>query len=226
MTAVFTNIYLLIGVLHLAAVLLENQTLSYVSKPLLMPALIVWYLLATRSQRSSIHYIMVAAFVFSWAGDIFLMFTTELYFLAGLVSFLITHILYITVFSKEIEQAGKGMVVGRKPWLAAPVVIVAAGLIALVYNHVDAEMRIPIVIYAAVITVMVIMAINRHQNVSEMSFQSLLLGAILFMISDSLIALNKFYFDGELWQARFFIMLLYIAGQYLIAKGSTQALKT
>jgi hypothetical protein len=42
------------------------------------------------------------------------------------------------------------------------------------------------------------------------------------MLSDSLIALNKFYFNGTLWQASFFIMLLYIAGQFLIAKGTVK----
>jgi hypothetical protein len=47
-------------------------------------------------------------------------------------------------------------------------------------------------------------------------------GALLFMLSDSIIAVNKFLYQGELAFAGVGIMLLYISGQYFIAKGASK----
>ncbi|GIV33868.1 MAG: hypothetical protein KatS3mg031_1403 [Chitinophagales bacterium] len=225
MTTAFQKIYLLVAVLHLASLLLVYDILSSVTKPLLMPVLILWYLSATRGHRSQLHYIMTGAFVFSWVGDVLLMKKDELFLLGGLGAFLITHLLYIGVFTKEVKEAGRDMILKRKPWLALPFIGLTAGMIILIFNHLEASMKLPVVVYALVITVMVIMAIARYGNVDYRSFQSVLLGAMLFMISDSLIALDRFYFKGHLWQADFFIMTLYISGQFLIAKGSAQAIR-
>lgn len=221
MTFLFQSLFWLTGILHLAAIVTGTPELRYVTKPLLMPLMIVWFFLETQGRRTSVHRIMMIAFAFSCAGDIFLMYTTELHFLLGLVSFLITHVLYILCFRKEVAEAGKKLLLRKKPYLALPVVALAGALIALVYSRIAPEMRIPVVIYASVITVMVLMAMNRHKCVSTQSFQLTLTGALLFMLSDSLIALNKFYFSDTLANASLYIMLTYITGQFLIAKGIT-----
>ncbi len=215
-------LFWLIAIFHQAGEVIEEPALRFFTKPLLMPLLIAWYFLATRQNRTSVHWLMMVALVFSCAGDMFLMYTTELFFLLGLISFLITHVLYIVVFKKQTKAVGGTLLLKQKPYLALPVAALAAVLIALVFNRIEQAMKIPVIVYATVITTMVITALNRHQKVSNQSFQSVFIGAVLFMLSDSLIALNKFYFEGTLWHASVFIMLLYIIGQYLIAKGTAQ----
>ena len=215
-------LYWLIALLHLAGVAIGVSTLSFFTKPFLMPVLIAWYFLVTRQNRTSAHWLMMIAFAFACAGDVFLMYTTELYFLLGLVSFLITHVLYIISFNKEIKTKGGALLLRMKPYLALPVVALAAGLVALVFNSIQPDMKIPVIVYSTVITGMVIVALNRYGKVSAASFRLVTIGVILFLFSDSLIALNKFYFNGQLWKASFFIMLLYITGQYLIARGTAK----
>jgi uncharacterized membrane protein YhhN len=68
-----------------------------------------------------------------------------------------------------------------------------------------------------VLTLMVLNAVFRYGRTSSAGFWFALAGAVLFMISDSLLAINKFM--NPLPQASLFIMLTYIAAQYLIVEG-------
>jgi uncharacterized membrane protein YhhN len=213
-------LFWLVSLLNLAGEWLHYPMLRLVTKPLLMIVLGIWYFQNTASGRTSTHKLILTAFAFSWGGDVLLMGSSELHFLLGLVSFLITHLLYITGFVKEIKPVEGEILIKRNPLTALPVVLLFAGLLILVYGSIPAEMKIPVVIYASVITAMVLTTLNRYRKVSEESFRLVFAGALLFMLSDSLIALNKFYFSGNMPQASFLIMLLYITGQYLIARGT------
>jgi uncharacterized membrane protein YhhN len=89
-------------------------------------------------------------------------------------------------------------------------------LIYLLYNNLDG-MRLPVIIYTIVILTMLEAAINRYGKVNRLSFILVLTGAILFVISDSLIALNKFGFPFMFSGVA--VMTTYIAAQYLIVAG-------
>jgi uncharacterized membrane protein YhhN len=78
-------------------------------------------------------------------------------------------------------------------------------------------MRLPVIIYTIVILTMLEAAINRYGKVNRLSFILVLAGAILFVISDSLIALNKFGFPFMFSGVA--VMTTYIAAQYLIVAG-------
>ena len=84
-----------------------------------------------------------------------------------------------------------------------------------------AEMSIPVIIYASVIMLMVVAAIGRYGKVNPASFKWVLIGALSFMISDTVIALSRFtlVFEDNMSFARLIIMPLYVVGQYLIVKG-------
>ena len=68
-----------------------------------------------------------------------------------------------------------------------------------------------------------IFAAFRYKKVSPASFNFILIGAIFFMLSDTLLAFNKF--TNPLPLAGFLIMSTYIVAQYLIAEGSIEQLK-
>ena len=200
-------------------------------KPLLMPILMFWYYKETKA-NSKVDKIILASLFFSWWGDNFLMpaiFKTDINFLLGLGSFLIAHILYIAAFAKT--NTLKPSLVKQKPYLVLPFILLGVGLIAFLMhqNSIDFQaMKIPVIIYSSVIIVMVITALNRWDKVSKESFNYVLLGAILFMVSDSIIALNKFsnIFEGLNFVAGVLIMSLYAFGQYCIIKGCIFQSKT
>jgi len=61
------------------------------------------------------------------------------------------------------------------------------------------------------------MALNRKDRVNSRSYLLVFIGSVIFVLSDSMIALDKFYRDIPL--AGFLIMLTYISAQYLIMRG-------
>src|SRR5262245_58206813 len=111
----------------LIGIQLQDQTLQYICKPLIIPAL-AGYFLYDKMQHDLTKWILFALF-FSWMGDILLMFDgiNELYFLLGLSSFLLAHIFYISFFHLVRVKEN----IGSNPWWLLPVVAYYVGLITL-----------------------------------------------------------------------------------------------
>jgi uncharacterized membrane protein YhhN len=82
-------------------------------------------------------------------------------------------------------------------------------------NKIPKGFIMPIIAYATAIMLMGITAAERQSN--KKSYRFVLIGAILFIISDSLIAINKFAFSIPL--SGLWVMATYIAAQYLILEG-------
>ena len=79
------------------------------------------------------------------------------------------------------------------------------------------ELAIPVAVYGLCILAMITMATIRNGYTSEESFRWAFIGASLFLLSDGLIATNKFVIDIPF--IHFFVMGTYIPAQYLIVKG-------
>ena len=205
-TKILTVIYLLVGLIYTAF----STNLSFLPgimlKGLIIPVLIIIYLL---NARQNFNFLMLAALIFSWAGDVILDFS----FIPGLACFLLAHIMYATQFFKT---PGTGAVFYRRFYLLLPVIFYGVVLVFLLYDHLDG-MRLPVIIYAIVILTMLVAAINRYEKAGRLSFILVLAGALLFVISDSLIAVNKFGFPFRFSDVA--DMTTYIAAQYLIVTG-------
>jgi len=80
------------------------------------------------------------------------------------------------------------------------------------------EMMAPVFLYAVAICGMMIAALNRQRFVGDFSFRYVFLGALLFVISDSIIAVNMF--NEPINNASFWIMMTYGLGQWLIVTGA------
>jgi uncharacterized membrane protein YhhN len=230
MSNALTMIYALIALLEISAEFFDLPLLRVATKPLLMPVLIFAFVQGIGT-LSSIQKIMVVAFFFSWIGDVALMFVPKNiddtvligiskhpnFFLAGLGGFLVTHILYISAFVKSTDN--KTALLKRNPMVAAPLIAYFVALVFWIFPPVPAEMKIPVLVYSLTIAVMVLAAMNNFGRVPRNMFLNGFAGALLFMLSDSIIAVNKFIFNSELPLAGVCIMTLYITGQYFIAKA-------
>ncbi|MFZ1809106.1 MAG: lysoplasmalogenase, partial [Cyclobacteriaceae bacterium] len=132
-------------------------------------------------------------------------------------AFLIAHICYVMAYHQHIEKKeGAGLHGIQKFRFSLPIVLAGTGLITILYAHLGA-LKIPVTIYAIVIMVMTLQALFRYGYTNAVSFWFVFVGAILFMISDSMIAVNKFLSSFEL--AGLVIMATYILAQFLIVKG-------
>lgn len=179
----------------------------FLTKPLIMISVMAFYFLQTQNQRTVQDKLMLFAFFFSLLGDTFLMFQGEKYFMFGLGSFLITHLLYIFTFNRNWLKTN---ILARISFASFSII-----MLFLLQHNIGNSLIIPIVIYMITITIMAISASERNAN-SE-SYRLVLLGAILFLLSDSLIALDKFVVPIPF--ETFLIMGTYVLAQYLIAVG-------
>jgi uncharacterized membrane protein YhhN len=132
-------------------------------------------------------------------------------FMIGLGGFLIAHIHYVYVF---IKSSNKIKSISKLEWLILPLMFLyTVGLIAVVWPGLG-ELKIPVFIYAMVLLSMGVAALIRKQNTG---YYWILCGAVLFILSDSILAINKFYtamaFSGLL------IMLTYTFAQLFIVLG-------
>lgn len=192
----------------LLGLLFDQQAVYISAKPLLMITLGLYFFSATTGYPRWRVYVM-AALVFSWAGDVFLI--SSDWFIAGLVSFLIAHVFYIIAYQKTGAATGQ-----LKPVDIVKFVIYGVVLIWFIYPGLG-DMLIPVLIYALVLLGMGVWAHKRRGATSNDSFKLVALGAILFAISDGLIAVNKFAYPIP--AERILIMSIYISAQYLIVQG-------
>lgn len=209
--------FLIIAIIELSLRLVEGgQAYTLYSKPLLMPIL-AWYVWQSRARHSKRSlYPILGALGFSWLGDVCLMFDTyhALFFALGLASFLVAHLLYTWRYLSDapinINTSGWSLGFGFG------LILYGSIIYQLILPNLG-SLRYPVLAYIAVIMLMGFTAFNRQQRGRYTGAGLVTLGAILFIISDSLIALNNFYHDIAL--ADFGIMLTYIMAQYFIIIG-------
>ncbi len=201
--------------LHLAGMLLVNETIQFVSKPLIVIALIGYFIVATKATGKGPGTWIILALFFSSTGDILLLFQHQkpLFFLLGLSAFLLAHIFYIIFFhGVRIREA----IAGRW-WL---LLIVYYGFLMALLSDYLGNMKLPVRVYGAVISFMLMLALHMYFLKIRKAAWLLVIGALLFVISDTVLAINKFYWPFE--QAGFFIMLTYGIAQLFIIKGAAE----
>lgn len=204
---------------------MEHKTLIFTLKPLLMPTLAVWLMYETRHHAERfLRSMVLAGLVFSTLGDVLLLFASgksgAFFFLLGLVAFLFTHLSYIGGFSSLTNRKNSFLL--RQPVWILPFVVFLAAFLWWLWPGIPPEMRLPVGIYAAVITTMALCVLNLKSVLAQKIFWPMLAGALLFMLSDCLIAMQKF--GNRLGDAGFAIMVTYLIGQFLIAKGTRDIL--
>lgn len=206
-------------VLESLAVLLSLGWLELATKPFIMMVLGAYYITSLKEQNSSLSKPVLIAILFSFLGDVALLFQKfdSLYFMVGLGFFLLAHIGYILGYDQhKNSQAGTPLLGVQKFRFAFPIILAGTGLITILYSHLG-DLRIPVIIYSLVLIIMVLKALFRFGYTDTRSFWMVFVGAFLFMVSDSLIAITKFLSGFDL--AGFAIMSTYMVAQFLIIEG-------
>ena len=217
---------LFIGIITVATIAdiylgLQHPSLRLFSKPALMPIIMGFY--AFTANLSTIHArLFLAALFFSWLGDIFLLFEANngIYFILGLSAFLTAHVLYIIYFSKI--QSDTVSFFRKRPVMFLAVVAYVVELLYLLWPRLG-PMKLPVLIYALVIGSMLIMALWQYGKLSRSTAMLFIIGAMFFVLSDSALAMNRFYqphpYSGIL------VMSTYVAAQVFLTLGSLAHLR-
>lgn len=136
-----TILFLLTSGLHIFGLFYSFSLANY-TKPFLIPTLGFLYFVSSKK----LNFWVIGALVFSYLGDILLLDKAQ-YFVFGLASFLVAHLLYIKVTASEIQK-----VIWKEILLVSiPFVLFLFGLLQLLYPNLN-EMKIPVIVYGIVIS--------------------------------------------------------------------------
>jgi len=201
----------------------NDNSLRYVSKGLLMPLLLAFFITETKTHISSANkkyiWLICLALIFSFLGDVFLIGESSLNFMLGIAAFLLAQVCYV-IFFTSIERFSKK----HNFFLSIASVIILCYLFILNYlfypTVVKQSFLIPVLAYSLVLGLMLFTSINlRHaMQLNKMNRLYFIAGAIIFVASDSMIGFNSFYLPGAL--PGFYIMLTYCIAQFLIVSGA------
>lgn len=201
-----TALAVISAIAHIRAEYLGPAYHIYIFKPLTMVFILLIALLTTKAVSARYKILIVIGLLFSMAGDIFLMLPGDM-FIAGLVSFLVAHIFYIAAF-------GAGHWRRFVWWSPLPFALYGLLLVILLAPSLG-PMLAPVLVYIVVIMTMAWRAWERWLQTRRKDALLALIGAILFAISDSFLAFNKF--QDPFWAARLLTLTTYFTAQWFIA---------
>ncbi|ATY60373.1 YhhN family protein [Cordyceps militaris] len=165
-----------------------------------------------RAGRGSL---LVPALALGSLGDAFLAWPGEANFLCGLGSFLVAHLFYVALFAGV--GAGRSQL-AAETWrqaVAGGMMLLAPGMAAVLMPRVAGALRAPILVYTATILTMVLAVLTVRNEM-------IVLGGVLFALSDSILATEEFVVARESghrpWMQHA-VWILYYSGQFLIAAG-------
>jgi uncharacterized membrane protein YhhN len=181
-------------------------SLRMIFKPLIVTSLIVYYV---RYMGSDQRIMVLAALLFGLLGDIFLLFdSSQTFFLVGLIAFLIMQLLYAVFFKKYYQPPrhnNKNITYGLL-------------LIGIIFNVVFFEklgdMKWAVIVYTFAIMTMAYFGINQVLS------QNIKTGALFFVASDFILAINKFIYPSPILP--YAVMITYAIAQYFIVMGVSE----
>jgi len=187
---------------------LQFPIAHWIAKPL-ATLLIVGMARSLSTTETSYRRWIIIGLMWSTLGDVLLMLPGD-YFLHGLVSFLVAHIAYLVAFSKR-----ERLFASLAPFAAYALVAIA--VLTYLWSGIPAPMRIPVVVYVAALGAMAAQAAAIWTIRRDRASALAAVGGALFMLSDSLIAFNRF---GEPFDAsRWMVLTTYWMAQWLIARS-------
>ena len=207
-TTLALSLFFIAAIADVWGIITVNETLKTIAKPMLLTLLAIVYL---ASVKKPIFWFVLGMF-FSFLGDVLLMFNGANFFMFGLSAFLIAHVLYIKVTSSFLPSHLTVKMISS----SFPFVIFFIVLMYLIYPNLN-EMLVPVVVYGVTISTFGSVALLNYRCEKSTENLWLFIGAVLFILSDSLIALNKFYEPNEIYGVS--IMVTYILAQFLICKA-------
>ncbi len=218
-TKLYSFIFFLVFIVQLYAEYTDNIPLRYFSKPLIVVVLLLWLYVST-DLKGRFHKRIFTGLLFACAGDILLMLQNGRtgYFIFGLIAFLMCHIFYIRAYTLD-HKSNPGHKTPYFLWAVGAFAIFCSGLFFYLQPHLG-PMQFPVLMYAIIICIMTLMAVNRYGKVNISSFKLVLYGSLFFLLSDSILAVNKF--ANPIPQSGALIMATYMIAQYLIVYGTIE----
>lgn len=208
-TTLLKSLFILFGGLNIWGQINDYTLLASISKILIIPSLGVLVMTEGKPSKQ-----FLFALFFSWLGDCFLILQGSTYFIAGILSFWVTQIMYCRLMLGSLKRSLWTQLKTR----VVPLLALTLYLASMLYIIVPAlgNLKIPVTLYAITLTLTGYLGISCALELKSKTTYSLALGTILFVISDSMIAFDAFYFNQKVFG--YWVMMTYVPAQYFISR--------
>ena len=215
----FSFAYAIVFILVLVAQINKWLLLKEITTPLITVVLLIFISSAT-SLKGRFHQRLFTGLVFALTGDTLILMKNHdpSYFLYGLIAFLICYIFYISAFYLDFRSAPELDKKGARLAIIS-CLIACTSFYFLLRPHLG-PYRLPVIINAFIMALLIMMAAFRNERVNKISFNLILAGAVLLTLSAA--SLSYAYFVSHFSHAEILIVSTYMAGQYLIIRGGAE----
>jgi len=203
-----TILFFIAAIADIWGIITNNEILKNSAKPMLLTLLAILYLVSVKKPL----FWYVLGMFFCFVGDVLLIFEDANFFMFGLGAFLVAHLIYVKVILRFISNTFTLKTLTS----ILPFVLFFGILMVLIATNLGG-MIVPVVAYGIAISAFGTVALLNYRKEQSTENLWLLIGAILFIFSDSLIAVDKFYQPNEIYGVS--IMITYILAQFLICKA-------
>lgn len=208
--SLFLLLFFLASTLNLSGQVIAIDLLAHWSKALIIPALMgyVWF------AYSPTRLYMIALF-FSWLGDLFLIPSGTPFFITGIASFWVTQLLYCILMLRHLKGSLWHQISKKKALL--PLLVLGGYLIFIlvIMSPRLGTLQIPVSLYAITLSITGFLGVLIAVESGTKAALCLAIGSLMFVISDSMIAFDAFYFEQKTFGP--WVMASYIPAQFLIA---------
>jgi len=181
------------------------------SKPLLMPLLGLFYYLALGDSPW-----IYGALLFAWLGDMALLKHGKVFFMLGLVSFLVGHLFMSTHL---IGLLPVSLTTTTPVTIFSVMLGLALGLFNYLRPHLG-SLKLPVLVYCLVLATKGSLALILVWQMPNVTTAMVAAGALVFMMSDLTLAINRFV--KPIHQAHLWVMSSYALAQAMMVFGLSQ----
>lgn len=215
LAVVFFVLFLAASAVHLWDSWKDNGKRRKITKPMLLLTLLAFYCCATKQ----FSWVLAAALLTSWLGDVLLMPSGAKWFVSGGISFLISHLLFIFVYLPQVKAASVIW------WILIPAAILYYGVsvkvtLSVKDNMESKAMLAPMILYLLINSTMNLFAMAQLMTLKSVGAVVAYLGAVFFFLSDCTLYLVRYHSNKDLiFKKHFTVMFTYILGECLITVG-------
>ena len=210
---IFLALFAITSVIHLYHSWSDDPKRRY-TKPFMLFFLTLFYCFSTKE----ISWALVGALATSWLGDVLLIPKGTKWFVAGGISFLFCHVLFVCVYYPTVDWSSAIW------WIVIPAALLYYGISVrvtlTVRKNVPIPVLIPMIFYLLMNSTMNLFALLQLMSLHSAGSIVAYVGAVLFFISDCTLYLVRYHDNKELiFKKHFTVMLTYLLGEALITIG-------
>ncbi len=215
-TIISLVILLIDSVIHLYATYKCKTKMRKITKWFLLPLMALAYYFAVEEPN----WYVLAAFFFSWLGDVLLLVRNVRFFIFGGVAFLLSHLCFIFAYCQNINFQAV-------PYATIlPILILFIAIVYMVRgnlrDYIPKMLTIPMVAYLMANAAMNTFAMMQMFSCPNTATITISLGALLFFYSDVLLFGVRFHKSTSIYKRHFLEMFAYILGEFMICYGFMQ----